>query len=33
MEAIRISPKMESLHGLGTEAKTFMGLYGILQLV
>ena len=33
MVALQISPKIESLYGLGRQAKTYKGLYGILQLL
>ena len=33
MVALQISPKIESLHGLGRQAKTYKCLYGILQLL
>ena len=35
MVALRISPKIESLYGLGRQAKkiNYKGLYGILQLL
>ena len=33
MIALQISPKIESLYGLGRQAKNYKGLYGILQLL
>ncbi len=33
MVALQISPKIESLYGLGRQAKKYKGLYGILQLL
>ena len=33
MVALQISPKIESLYGLGRQAKNYKGLYGILQLL
>ena len=33
MVALQISPKIESLYGLGRQAKNYEGLYGILQLL
>ena len=33
MVALQISPKIESLYGLGRQAKNCKGLYGILQLL
>ena len=33
MVALHISPKIESLYGLGREATNYMDLYGILQLL
>ena len=33
MIALQISPKIESLYGLGRQAKNVYGFYGILQLL
>ena len=33
MVALQISPKVESLYGLGRQATKYKGLYGILQLL
>ena len=33
MVALQISPKVESLYGLGRQQKHYKGLYGILQLL
>ena len=33
MVALQMSPKIESLYGLGRQAKNYKGLYGILQLL
>ena len=33
MVALQISPKKESLYGLGKQATNYKGLYGILQLL
>ena len=33
MIALQISPKIESLYGLGRQATNFKGLYGIFQLL
>ena len=33
MVALQISPKIESLYGLGRQTKNYKGLYGILQLL
>ena len=33
MVALQVSPKIESLYGLGRQAKKYKDLYGILQLL
>ena len=33
MVALQISPKIESLYGLGRQARNYKSLYGILQLL
>ena len=33
MVALQISPKIDSLYGLGRQAKNYKGLYGVLQLL
>ena len=33
MVALQISPKIESLYGLGRQTKNYKGLYGILQVL
>ena len=33
MKDLQISPKIESLYGLGRQAQNYKGLYGVLQLL